>query len=66
MEIVENTLLKVTVPYSIADSAIQSIEKCELLAEYGTNRQVAIYWGHDEAERLAQIFDAGQPNPEDT
>jgi len=63
MEIVENTLLKVTIPYSIADSAIQSIEKCELLAEYGTNRQVAIYWGHDEAERLAQIFDAGQPNP---
>lgn len=62
MEIVENTALKVTVPYSIAEAAFQSIEKCEVLAEYGTQTQIAVYWGQEEAERLALIFDAEQPN----
>lgn len=64
MEIVENTVLKVMVPCSMSDTILGSIEKSQLLGEYGIRRQLAVYWGQEEAERLAIVLDAGLPNPQ--
>lgn len=63
MDIVENTAIKVTLPYSIADSVYQAIEKSEIVGGFGANKEVLVYWGHDELEAFAEVLDAHQPNP---
>lgn len=62
MEIVEDIGLKVSLPYWLADEAYTRIEKCEILKSGEEEKELVVYWGHEEAKMLAYVTDLEQPN----
>jgi SNF2 family DNA or RNA helicase len=61
MEIVENIGLKLSLPYWLADEVYSRIEKCEILKSGEDEKEIMVYWGHEEAKTLAKITDLEQP-----
>jgi hypothetical protein len=55
MEVVDNTVLKFSCPVDIADMINRHIDKSQVVREYCGVADMIMYWGIDEAQRLAQI-----------
>lgn len=63
MQVVEDQIVAVTVPSAIADVALNSIGRCRLSKDYGTQKDLLLYWAHDEMSALASYMDVVQPDP---
>lgn len=62
MEIIDNVALRLKVPAHLAPNVFSGVRKVELLADYGAQQDLAVYWGHDEVSLLAYLLDGEQPN----
>lgn len=62
MDIIDNIALKTTLPVQFADQILSSINDSELITDHGQKKDIAVYWGHDQASAMAEILDSGQPN----
>lgn len=62
MEIVDNIGLKLTLPYWLADEVYTRIENCEILKSGEEEKEIIVYWGHEEIKTLATIIDLEQPS----
>jgi SNF2 family DNA or RNA helicase len=62
MKVIQDTVVQITLPYIAADRVLNHIAKSEQLAEWGTRKELAIYWGQEEAEIFARCTDAVQPS----
>ena len=65
MEIVDNTVVKFTVPKHIVPYITEHIEKSEVLEWRGDIAEMAVYWGLEEISTLNQIvsFRENIPSP---
>jgi len=63
MQVIENTALRLTVPNHIAQNILQNVEKSELMIDCGMDKDIAVYWGFNEAALLAHLLDGELPNP---
>jgi SNF2 family DNA or RNA helicase len=63
MQVIENTALQFQVNPQLADEAYSRIEKCEILKSDEESKEVLVYWGQEEAMKLASIIDVEQPDP---
>lgn len=63
MQVVEDQIVAVTVPSAIADVALNSIGRCRLSKDYGMQKDLLLYWAHDEMSALASYMDVVQPDP---
>jgi SNF2 family DNA or RNA helicase len=61
MEVIENTALRLTVPNQIAQNILSKVEKSELIIDCGTAKDIAVYWGFDEASLLTYLLDGELP-----
>ena len=63
MQIIDDTVLQFTLPSELADSVYSCIDKCEIHKSRSEDKELLLYWGHEEAKRLAHICDAAFSNP---
>lgn len=61
MEVIENSIVKVTLPCHMADTVLDQLENSEVLADRGDTKEVAFYWGQHEAQRMAKVLDDTRP-----
>jgi SNF2 family DNA or RNA helicase len=62
MEVVDNIAIKLSLPYLLADKAVDYIDKCEIIKSgSGDNKELLVYWGQDEMMRLTSIVDYERP-----
>lgn len=64
MKVIDDTAVQLTLPPQVADKALASIEKCELVKDRGAHKEILIYWEQDEAMALAAHMDDVQPHPD--
>ena len=57
MNIVDDVAVQLTLRNDVAAQALNLIEKSEVVGELFGQKDVMVYWGHDEMERLAHILD---------
>ena len=62
LEIIDNTALRFSLPYSVADNVYDAIEKCEILGSSEDTKELVLYWGYQEARAAAHFIDLEQPN----
>jgi SNF2 family DNA or RNA helicase len=62
LEIIDNTALRFSLPYSVADNVYDAIEKCEILGSSEDTKELVLYWGYQEARATAHFIDLEQPN----
>jgi len=62
MNIVENTALQFSIPAKLADTLYHSIDKCEYVNAQSSDKEILLYWEHEEAMAAANIIDTAQPN----
>lgn len=62
MQVIENTAVQALLPVDIANNIIQYVDKVEVLNNYGTFKEVLVYWGHDEARVVANFMDERLPS----
>jgi SNF2 family DNA or RNA helicase len=62
MQIIEDAVLQFKLPTRLADDVHSCIEKCEVHKTYPTERELLLYWGHEEVTRLTHLCDAVQPD----
>ena len=63
MQIIDDTVLQFRLPYQLADDVYSCIDKCEIRKSEEEEKELLLYWGHEETQRLTQICDAAFPNP---
>ena len=63
MQVVENQIVALTLPSAVADVAANSIERCRIAKDYGAQKDVLLYWAHEEMTTLASYMDVAQPDP---
>jgi len=65
MELVDNTVLKITVPKHIVPHITTNIERSEIIEWRGDIAEMAVYWGLEEMTRLNEIisFRENLPSP---
>jgi SNF2 family DNA or RNA helicase len=61
MEVIENTIIKAALPYQLADAVVSRLTQSEVLADHGSTKEVAVYWGQHEAQCLARVLDDNRP-----
>jgi SNF2 family DNA or RNA helicase len=61
MKVIDNTAVRVTLPADLANNIIQYVDKVEVLNNYGTCKDIVVYWGHSEAQVAANFIDARLP-----
>ena len=61
MEVIENSIVKVVLPREMADTVVGQLENSEILADKGATKEIAVYWGQHEAQRLAKVLDDTRP-----
>jgi len=61
MEVVENSIVKVTLPCRMADTIVDQLENSEVLSDKGDTKEIAFYWGQHESQRLAKVLDDTRP-----
>jgi SNF2 family DNA or RNA helicase len=64
MQILENKALQLTLPAPLAEKSVELIDRCKVVQDFGTRKNVVVYWGFDELSALAQILDTAKPNME--
>jgi SNF2 family DNA or RNA helicase len=57
MNVVEDVAVQLTLRNEVAAQVLNLIEKSEVVGEAPGQRDVMVYWGQDEMERLAHIMD---------
>jgi SNF2 family DNA or RNA helicase len=62
MNIVENQALQFSIPYNLADEIYGRVEKCEITASQGDDKEILLYWDHPELSAAAVVMDQAQPN----
>lgn len=62
MNIIDNVALNATLPTQFADQILDSVGESELINDHGVRKDIAVYWGYEEAATMAGILDSGQPN----
>jgi SNF2 family DNA or RNA helicase len=63
MNVIDDTVLQFTLPYELADDVYGCIDKCEIHKSHDQEKDLLLYWGHEETLRLAHICDAAFPHP---
>jgi len=65
VEIIDDTVLKISVPIHIVPHITENIEKSEIIEWRGNIADMAVYWGVDEMTRLNQLisFKNNLPSP---
>jgi len=62
MNVVQDTIVHMTVPSSDLKFLVGHIDRVEVLKDDGTNAEVAVYWGIEEMQRLVNLYgDAPSP-----
>ena len=64
MNVVDDTVVRMTVPSSDLQFLIGHIDRCEVLKDDGVNAEVVVYWGVAEMQRLVRLY-GDAPNPMD-
>jgi SNF2 family DNA or RNA helicase len=63
VKIVANEALRFHAPVDAASNIQRNIERCALLKQTPSSRELLVYWGYDEAELLTRILDPIQNLP---
>ena len=63
MQIIDDTVLQFSLPYALADDVYSCIDKCEIHKSRDDEKELLLYWGQEETQRLTQLCDAALPNP---
>jgi SNF2 family DNA or RNA helicase len=61
MQIIDDTVLQFRLPYQLADDVYSCIDKCEIHKSLGQDKELLMYWGHEEVQRLTHLCDAALP-----
>ena len=61
MQIIDDTVLQFRLPYQLADDVYSCIDKCEIHKSVGQDKELLMYWGHEEVQRLTHLCDAALP-----
>ena len=64
MNVVQDTVVQMTIPSSDLKFLVGHIDRVEVLKDDGTNAEVAVYWGIQEMQRLVRLYGEA-PNPMD-
>ena len=64
MQVLENKALQLTLPAPLAEKTVELIDRCKVVQDLGTRKNVVVFWDYDESCTLVQILDAAKPNPE--
>ena len=62
MQVLEDTALQLTLPAPLAEKSVELIEKCKVVQDLGTRKNVVVYWGYEESCVLAHVIDQHQPD----
>lgn len=62
MQVLEDTALQLTLPAPLAEKSVEVIERCKVVQDLGTRKNVVVYWGHEESCALAHVIDQSQPD----
>ena len=62
MQVLEDTALQLTLPAPLAEKSVELIERCQVVQDLGTRKNIVVYWGHEEASALAHVIDKNQPD----
>lgn len=62
MQVLEDTALQLTLPAPLAEKSVEVIERCKVVQDLGTRKNVVVYWGHEESCALAHVIDQYQPD----
>ena len=57
MQIIDETVLQFRLPHKLADDVHSCIDKCEVYKSEGGDKELLMYWGQEETQRLVQICD---------
>ena len=64
MEVIENTAVRVRVLDNLLPHLKNNIEKCEVVGKNGNVVEVLVYWGIQEMQQLAKVFNVNKlPSP---
>jgi len=64
MNVVDDTVVRMTVPSADLQFLVGHIDRCEVLKDDGENAEVVVYWGVEEMQRLVRLY-GDAPNPMD-
>jgi len=64
MQVLEDKALQLTLPAPLAEKSVELIDRCKVVQDLGTRKNVVVYWDYDESSVLAQILDSAKPSPE--
>jgi SNF2 family DNA or RNA helicase len=62
MKVIDDTAIQVTLPTTVAEKSLQEIDRCKVMHDLGTRKDIVVYWGYEETSALANIVDQSQPN----
>ena len=63
MEIVENEVVRFSVPSDRANLITNYLEKSQVLTDDGKNAELLVYWGIEEMQRVAKVCGDKVPSP---
>ena len=63
MKIVENEVVKFSVPSDKASLITNYLEKSQVLSDDGKNAELLVYWGIEEMQRVAKVYGDKVPSP---
>ena len=64
MQVLEDKALQLTLPAPLAEKTVELIDRCKVVQDLGTRKNVVVFWDYDESSALAQILDTAKPSPE--
>lgn len=64
MQVLEDKALQLTLPAPLAEKSVELIDRCKVVQDLGTRKNVVVYWDYDETSVLAQILDEAKPGAE--
>jgi hypothetical protein len=62
MQVVEDKALQLTLPAPLAEKSVEMIERCKVVQDLGTRKNIVVYWDYEESCALANIIDQVQPS----
>lgn len=63
MQVVNDKVVSLTLPSTVAEAALNSIAKFKISKDYGTQKDALMFWGYEEMAQLASCIDVESPNP---
>jgi SNF2 family DNA or RNA helicase len=64
MQVLEDKALQLTLPAPLAEKTVELIDRCKVVQDLGTRKNVVVFWDYDESSTLAQILDTAKPSSE--